>query len=47
MCKCNCENSDLTLLEDVLDKYASVKGKVAVFTITFTHTSSPLFYSFI
>ena len=28
MCKCNCENSDLTLLEDVLDKYASVKGSL-------------------
>ncbi len=28
MCKCNCKNSDLTLLEDVLDKYASVKGSL-------------------
>ena len=28
MCNCNCENSDLTLLEDVLDKYASVKGSL-------------------
>ena len=28
MCKCNCENSDLTLLDDVLSKYASVKGSL-------------------
>lgn len=28
MCNCNCNASDLTLLADVLDKYASVKGSL-------------------
>ncbi len=28
MCKCNCENSDLTLLDGVLNEYASVKGSL-------------------
>ena len=27
-CECNCTKSDLTLLEDVLNKYASVKGSL-------------------
>lgn len=28
MCKCNCEKSDLTLLDGVLGEYASVKGSL-------------------
>ncbi len=28
MCNCNCNNSDLTRLDSVLDKYASVKGSL-------------------
>ncbi len=28
MCNCNCAKSDLSLLKDVLDEYASVKGSL-------------------
>lgn len=28
MCKCNCEKSDLSLLDGVLNEYASVKGSL-------------------
>ena len=28
MCSCNCNNSDLSLLNDVLEKYAHVKGSL-------------------
>lgn len=28
MCQCNCEKSDLSLLDAVLDKYAGVKGSL-------------------
>ena len=27
-CTCNCQKSDLSLLDDVLNKYASVKGSL-------------------